>query len=337
MRSSVLLASLLLAPGLAHAQGMDMRVGRLFDGDGLTSYQATLHTALGVLGAHLGGLLFTGPGTSERRFGLALDATLFRGGEPGFYAVGGVGGGLGTGGADGRWHSWSAGMGFELPPAGPLSLGVEGRWRSLMPGHRDGAELSIRLGADFGRSRPASVRPPSSPWASGAGAAAGPAASPATPADTTGSEFPAIEPAMRGEAIDRANADALVMDIVRIAEQEVGRPYKYGGEGTNGEGFDCSGLIQYAYGEAGVALPRTSVQQARQGREIGRSDDELRPGDILTFAERGTRVTHVGLYMGDGRFIHSASRGVQVSTLGESDPNGKWWYQRWVGVRRIIE
>ena len=325
MKAPALIATLLLVPGLVQAQGIGLRVGRLFDGDGLTSYQVTLHSALGVLAGHLGGLVFTGPGASERRFGLGLDATLFRGGDPGFYAVGGIGGGLGTGGADGQWHSWSAGMGFELPPAGPLSLGVEGRWRSLMPGHRDGAELSLRLGADFGRTgQPART----------------PAGPPASPGAATGAAEPgaaALEPTGRRGAVDRSNADALVLDIVRVAEQEIGKPYSYGGEGASGEGFDCSGLIQYAYGQAGIALPRTSVQQARQGREISRTDAALRAGDILTFAERGTRVSHVGLYMGDGRFIHSASRGVQISTLGESDPNGRWWYQRWVGVRRIVE
>jgi cell wall-associated NlpC family hydrolase len=266
-----------------------------------------------------------------------MDATLFRGGDAGFYAVGGIAGGLGTGGADGLWRSWSAGMGFELPPAGPLSLGVEGRWRSLLPAHRDGAELSIRLGADFGRSRPAPAQPARPPRTNTTAVAEGPAAAAATSNDEDAADVPTVEPATTGEAVSVANADALVLDIVRIAEQNVGRPYTYGGEGTNGDGFDCSGLIQFAYGEAGIALPRTSVEQARQGREISRSDDALRPGDILTFAERGTRVTHVGLYMGGGRFVHSASRGVQISTLGESDPNGRWWYQRWVGVRRIVE
>lgn len=337
MKTPAVIATLLLVPGLVQAQGMGVRVGRLFDGDGLTSYQFTLQAALGAVAGHFGGLAFTGPGTNERRIGLGLDATLFRGGDPGFYAVGGIGGGLGFSGADAQWHSWSAGMGFELPPAGPLSLGFEGRWRSLMPGHRDGAELSIRLGADFGRRRPAPSHPPATPWAAtdpsrygtaeaGTGEAVAPAGGPTV-----------VTSAANGESVERANADALVMEIVRIAEQEIGRPYEYGGEGANGDGFDCSGLIQYAYGEAGIALPRTSVQQARQGREIGRGEEDLRAGDILTFAERGTRVTHVGLYMGDGRFIHSASRGVQISTLGENDPNGRWWYQRWVGVRRIVE
>lgn len=327
MKAPAIAVTLLLVPGLVQAQGMAMRVGHLFDGDGLTSYQATIQATAGVLAGHFGGLVFTGPGADERRIGLGFDATLFRGGDPGFYAIGGIGGGLGFSGADARWHSWSAGMGFELPPAGPLSLGVEGRWRSLMPGHRDGAELSLRLGADFGRRGPPPLHPPAS---SGSAADASLPGGPEAGASV-------VEPTLPGEPVPRGNADALVLDIVRIAEEEIGRPYKYGGEGANGEGFDCSGLIQYAYGEAGIALPRTSVQQARQGREVGRNYEALRPGDILTFAERGTRVTHVGLYMGDGRFIHSASRGVQISTLGESDPNGRWWYQRWVGVRRVVE
>jgi cell wall-associated NlpC family hydrolase len=48
-------------------------------------------------------------------------------------------------------------------------------------------------------------------------------------------------------------------------------------------------------------------------------------------------VSHVGLYIGDGRFIHSASRGVQISVLSDDDPYGRWWFKRWVGARRIIE
>jgi cell wall-associated NlpC family hydrolase len=61
----------------------------------------------------------------------------------------------------------------------------------------------------------------------------------------------------------------------------------------------------------------------------------LLPGDILTFAQRGTRISHVGLYLGDGRFIHSGSGGVQVSRLGPEDPDGRYWWQRWRGARRV--
>ncbi len=63
----------------------------------------------------------------------------------------------------------------------------------------------------------------------------------------------------------------------------------------------------------------------------------LVPGDLLTFSNRGGPVTHVGLYIGQRRFIHSATRGVQVSVLSGDDPYGRWWYVRWVGVRRIVE
>jgi len=61
------------------------------------------------------------------------------------------------------------------------------------------------------------------------------------------------------------------------------------------------------------------------------------PGDILTFRKSSKgAVSHVGLYLGDGRFIHSASGGVQVSVLSPDDPYGKWWWQRWAGARRIV-
>ncbi|HYC31399.1 MAG TPA: NlpC/P60 family protein, partial [Gemmatimonadales bacterium] len=64
---------------------------------------------------------------------------------------------------------------------------------------------------------------------------------------------------------------------------------------------------------------------------------KLEPGDLLTFSNRGGPVTHVGMYLGEGKFIHSATRGVQVSVLSGDDPYGRWWYQRWVGARRILE
>jgi cell wall-associated NlpC family hydrolase len=63
--------------------------------------------------------------------------------------------------------------------------------------------------------------------------------------------------------------------------------------------------------------------------------DALLPGDILTFSNNGGRVTHVGLYLGDGRFIHSASDGVQISLLSPDDVYGRWWWRRWVGARRV--
>jgi cell wall-associated NlpC family hydrolase len=128
----------------------------------------------------------------------------------------------------------------------------------------------------------------------------------------------------------------LTDSIIATATEAMGRPYAFGGTGADGEGFDCSGLIQYAYGKHGITLPRRSTDQAREGRKIDRELKRLAAADILTFSNRGGQVTHVGLYMGAGRFIHSASSGVQVSTLSAEDPYGRWWYKRWVGVRRIV-
>jgi cell wall-associated NlpC family hydrolase len=125
--------------------------------------------------------------------------------------------------------------------------------------------------------------------------------------------------------------------IIATATEAMGRPYRYGGTGEDGEGFDCSGLIQYSYAKHGIELPRRSTDQAREGRKIDRRLKLLSPADILTFSNHGGKVSHVGLYIGDGRFIHSATRGVQVSVLSPDDPYGRWWYKRWVGVRRIVE
>jgi cell wall-associated NlpC family hydrolase len=125
--------------------------------------------------------------------------------------------------------------------------------------------------------------------------------------------------------------------VIATATEAMGRPYEYGGTGEDGGGFDCSGLIQYAYGRHGITLPRRSVDQAREGTAVRKRYEALRPGDVLTFSNRGGPVTHVGLYIGEGKFIHSATRGVQVSVLSGDDPYGRWWYVRWVGVRRIVE
>jgi cell wall-associated NlpC family hydrolase len=116
----------------------------------------------------------------------------------------------------------------------------------------------------------------------------------------------------------------------------MGTPYRWGG--TDANGFDCSGLIQYAYGQVGIVLPRTSRDQSRMGSGVDRQVDALRPGDILAFSSDGTsRVTHVGLYVGDGQFIHSSSTGVKLSSLLADDGDSRWWQQRWIAARRIVE
>jgi cell wall-associated NlpC family hydrolase len=124
-------------------------------------------------------------------------------------------------------------------------------------------------------------------------------------------------------------------DVVQTALQVIGSPYQWGGTAENG--FDCSGLVQYAYARHGIRLPRTSRAQAAAGNPVPVDLDSLRAGDILAFsAQRGGSVTHVGMYVGDGKFIHSSSTGVRLSRLDSRDPDGAYWIPRWVGVRRVL-
>jgi cell wall-associated NlpC family hydrolase len=111
---------------------------------------------------------------------------------------------------------------------------------------------------------------------------------------------------------------------LHVAERYLGVRYVYGGESPSG--FDCSGLVQYAYRQVGVSLPRTTYEQYRVGEPIPRS--ELQPGDLLFF----DNVGHVGIYVGGGRFIHAPHTGtvVQFGTLSG------WYAAHFVGARRVV-
>lgn len=223
------------------------------------------------------------------------------------------------------WVGWSAGVGAELVRLGPVGLGAEVRYQEFTRGRVEGVSLGLRLGAPLGQRRAGSAavtRP-------GPTNSATPAPRPGTPAPRP-AEAPWTPPSLAtvsGPARVAANA-------VETALAVRGTPYRWGGSDTNG--FDCSGLIQYAYGNAGLQLPRRSVEQAASGRSVGTDVARLAPGDILVFGrEPGGPVTHVGLYVGDGRFIHSATGGTQISRLAADDPAGRWWFARWNDSRRL--
>ena len=93
-----------------------------------------------------------------------------------------------------------------------------------------------------------------------------------------------------------------------IAVRQIGIPYRYGGSTT--QGFDCSGLVQYAYAKAGKHIPRTTAQQWQQLQPIRK--DSLRVGDLLFFNIDG-KIAHVGLYLGSRRFVHAPATGREVS------------------------
>lgn len=107
-------------------------------------------------------------------------------------------------------------------------------------------------------------------------------------------------------------------------------PYRFGAEGPHA--FDCSGLVKKVFAGAGFSLPRTSVEQSQLGEKVEKR--ELLPGDLLFFSQRptGKRVSHVGIYLGEGKFVHaSTSSGVMVSSLGE-----EYWQKHYVTAKRVV-
>jgi cell wall-associated NlpC family hydrolase len=123
-----------------------------------------------------------------------------------------------------------------------------------------------------------------------------------------------------------ASATAVTMHAIGL----VGTPYRYGGN-TPATGFDCSGLVGYVYREsAGILLPRST-------REIATADaediniSELRAGDLVLFGNRG--VDHVGIYVGERRFVHAPSTG---GTVRLDSLDGRYWKPRLRGGRRVI-
>jgi len=127
--------------------------------------------------------------------------------------------------------------------------------------------------------------------------------------------------------------------VAREALAAVGMPYRWGATGAEaGGGYDCSGQIWRSFATQGIWLPRVSYEQARAGVAIPRKPIALEPGDLLTFSRvPGGPVQHVGLYIGGGNFVHSSGwdRAVVVSSLAPGDTKGRWWWRRWVGVRRV--
>lgn len=110
----------------------------------------------------------------------------------------------------------------------------------------------------------------------------------------------------RPAKVEEAVADRAATHAAKM----IGRPYRFGGSGP--AGFDCSGLVQYGYRQAGIALPRETDAQRRASRAVAMS--ELRRGDLLFFNQEGKKFGHVGIYLGRGMFVHAPSSGKAVRT-----------------------
>lgn len=130
----------------------------------------------------------------------------------------------------------------------------------------------------------------------------------------------------RSDGITSLNGDAVGTQVAAYAQEFVGTPYRWGG--TSPSGFDCSGFVQFVYNHFGVHLPRTSYDMARSGLAV--SESALLPGDIVLSDAYGPGASHVGIYIGGGKFVGAQSRGVGIASLSDS-----YWSSHYYGARHL--
>lgn len=121
--------------------------------------------------------------------------------------------------------------------------------------------------------------------------------------------------------------------VLTVARSQLGTRYRLGAEAP-GKAFDCSGLIRYVMAALRIDLPRTAHEQAQLGREVARDTAQLRPGDLLTFGT-ARRITHIGIYAGNGQVIHASTsrRRVIETSIASLGPS---LLRNWRSARRLI-
>ncbi|MCM0084502.1 NlpC/P60 family protein [Geomonas sp. Red32] len=148
---------------------------------------------------------------------------------------------------------------------------------------------------------------------------------------------PSITPRPRPKKIDRGELPPprrersdMGMIAAKTAERFVGIPYRWGGD-TVVDGMDCSGFVRAVYNLCGVNIPRTSREQFRVGDAVGR--DELKEGDLVFFGSSEEQINHVGIFVGNGRFVHAPRRGddIKISTMDDS-----YFLKHFVGAKRYF-
>lgn len=128
--------------------------------------------------------------------------------------------------------------------------------------------------------------------------------------------------------VEASKSSALGENVTTYSQNYLGKPYKYGATGPNA--FDCSGFLYTVFGAHGVDVPRTSSAYLSIGTAV--SLEDARAGDVICFSRNGSNVSHVGIYMGDGKFIHSAtSSGVIITSTSD-----KYWGPKIYSIRRIV-
>ena len=126
------------------------------------------------------------------------------------------------------------------------------------------------------------------------------------------------------------NASAKGATIVTTAQKYMGVPYVWGG--TTPDGWDCSGYTQYVMKENGISIPRTAAEQYSKGVAVDKAN--LKVGDMVFFTTYKPGASHVGFYMGDGKFIHASSAAKQVTINSLSE---EYYTEHYIGARRYIQ
>lgn len=125
-----------------------------------------------------------------------------------------------------------------------------------------------------------------------------------------------------------ASASVKQNNIIKTAKTQLGVPYRWGG--TTSRGFDCSGFVNYVFKKNGIALPRTAASMYKKGKKISKSN--LKKGDLVFFQTYKKGVSHVGIYRGNGKFIHaSSSKGISIDKL-----NSNYWKNKFYGAKRVF-
>jgi len=148
--------------------------------------------------------------------------------------------------------------------------------------------------------------------------------------DATSSNVVAAAPAHGAADVAGSGYFERARELVIHSLALIGVNYKFGGN-TPDDGLDCSGLVNHVFQQvAGLVLPRNSLAMSKVGNKIEKA--KLQPGDLVFFNTRKQPFSHVGIYIGEQRFVHAASRGREVQV---ADMHDRYWRQRYNGARRV--
>jgi cell wall-associated NlpC family hydrolase len=132
-----------------------------------------------------------------------------------------------------------------------------------------------------------------------------------------------------------SSAQAVRDSVVQMARAQIGKRYRHGGQ-TPEKGFDCSGLVKYIMSALNLDVPRTARLQAKEGLAVTKDTSRLLPGDLLTFGKtKKSPISHIGIYVGDGRYVHASSVAGKVIESAIDRPYSPL-IKGWRGARRIV-